>query len=58
MIKEGNVRVTYTVSSNLNDAIRAYCNQNDYRVSDLIQDLITEFLNEVTAKEDVDANSN
>lgn len=47
MIKEGNVRVVYTISSNLNDAIRSYCNQNGGRVSDLIQELLTEFLNEV-----------
>lgn len=57
MIKEGNVRVVYTISSNLNDAIRAYCNQNGGRVSDLIEDLITEFLNEVNGKGDFDANS-
>ena len=58
MIKDGNVRVTYTISSNLNDAIRAYCNQNEYSVSKLIQELITEFLNEVTEKGDANADSN
>ena len=53
MIKEGNVRVVYTVSSNLNDAIRDYCKKEGFRVSDLINDLISEFLNEVNAKEDL-----
>lgn len=46
MIKEGNVRITVTLSSNTNDAIRGCCKQIGCRVSDLIQELLTEFFNE------------
>lgn len=58
MIKEGNVRVVYTVSSKLNDAIRDYCKKEGFRVSDLINELISEYLNVVTEKGDDDATSN
>lgn len=63
MIKEGNVRIAVTLSSNTNDAIRGCCKQIGCSVSDLIQELLTEFLIEFDdlsfkVKGDTDAGDN
>lgn len=58
MIKEGNIRIAVTLSSNTNDAVRGCCKEIGCSVSDLIQELLTEFLNEFNAKGDIDAASN
>lgn len=58
MIKNGNVRIAVTLSSKTNDAVRGCCKEIGCSVSDLIQELLTEFLNEFNAKGDYNAGDN